>query len=127
DGVETVDVFFRKDAAESGDFVDVRRQGRLDEDSVNGRIRVLPVDEREQFFLGNAGGKNGKPAVDADLGGGFLFFIYVGNRGRIFAHTDEGDARFLVELANFRGEFVDDLSGDFISVDDFGHGVWELF
>src|SRR5690606_39243215 len=121
DGVETVDVFFGENAAKGGDFVDVWREGGLDEDSVDGGIRVLPVDEGEEFFVGDGGRKNGEAAVDADFGGGFLFFVYVGNRGWIFADADEGDARFLVELANFRGEFVDDLGGDFVSVDEFGH------
>ena len=43
--VETIDVFVRRDAAEDGEFVEVFRQRRLDEDAVDSGVGVELIDQ----------------------------------------------------------------------------------
>jgi hypothetical protein len=65
----------RGDAAEHRDLVDVLRQGRLDENAVDGGVGVELVDQGEELGLGDGDGREEWIRLsDADFGGGLLLF-----------------------------------------------------
>ena len=51
DRMEAVDVLVGSNAGDDTALVDLRRKRQLDEDAVDRRIGVEPVDEREQLVL----------------------------------------------------------------------------
>ena len=78
--VETIHVFFRGDAAKHRDFVDVLRQRRLHEDAVDRTGSAFSSSiSCEEFRLRNRHRREHHPTRDADLGGGLLLFLHVGN------------------------------------------------
>ena len=77
--MEAVDVLGRIDAEQHGEFIDVLRKRQLDEDSVDRRIGIEPVDQGEQLLLrGGLRKRMGealhprlerRPALGADIDG----------------------------------------------------------
>ncbi len=67
DRVEAVDVLAEIDRAEDFLLLEVARQRRLDEDAVDFRIVVEPVDQVEQFLLGGFLFQHDRVGADADL------------------------------------------------------------
>jgi len=120
DRVEAIDVLVRGEAAEGRGFVEVFGQGRLDQNTVDGRVGVEVVDEFFEFSLRGGGWRENDAALDADLGGGLLFFLHIGNGRRVVADAHEGDARLTPgEGGDLGFEFGDDVSRDFVTVDQF--------
>ena len=91
DGVETVDVFVRRDRVEHLLVVDLRRQGQLHEDPVDGVVGIQRAEEREEVRLRRAGGEPVKAAAHADLVRGLLFVARVDLARGILA--DEHDVQ----------------------------------
>ena len=125
-GVESVDILQRRDPLDDRPLVDVPRQGHLDEDAVDGRVGVEPVDRRQQFGLGPDVGRRSTIAVHPGPGAGLLLAADVHLAGRIVADQDDGqagdDPRARGQLGDLRRHPAADLQCQGFPIDDLsGH------
>jgi hypothetical protein len=102
-------------------FIDMLRQGELDENAVDPGILVVRPDQRQQFLLAGFGGKMTTETGHACLGQRLFLAGDVRNRSRVFA--DENNPQSGPHSPGDKGGhlFLDlrpDFLGDFLSVDD---------
>ena len=76
--MEAVDVFSGVHTLENHVFVDVLRQGKLDQDAVDGIVPVELLDLGQQLLGGYGAGNREFAAVDAQLLAGLRFHVDVG-------------------------------------------------
>src|SRR5882724_6026212 len=116
-GMEAVNVFCGINSFENSLRVDLRREGKLNQDTVH-RVVVVEVAHKIQHLLGSAGGGRGvHPTCQPELLGGGDFGFYVKLRGRIFADQDSGQTG-ADAFTGKAGDFTFQLSEDFVA--DFG-------
>ncbi len=119
---QAIDVLGGREAPEDFEFIDLLRHGGLNQDAVNPVIGVEVVDELFELGLGDGDGRKDDATLDADLGGGLLLFLHVGDGGRVLADAHEGEAGFATGEGGDLGlEFGDDGGGDGVAVDEL-HG-----
>ena len=91
--VEAVDVLARIDGEEHAILADPRREGELDEDAVDGRVRVELGHEAEHLVLGGGRGEPVEPAAHADLVRHLLLVARVDLARGVVADEHDGEAR----------------------------------
>ena len=120
--VEPVHVLGGVDALQHGRRADVRRQRQLDEDAVDRRVRVQPVDQREELGLARGGGQVVRDRDDARFLAGAALVAHVDRRGGVVAHHDDGEpgpaARLPLEGVRARAHLAPELLRDPLAVDD---------
>ena len=72
--------------------IDLRRQGQLDEDAVDGVVAVEVIDELQHLAGGDSRGRSVHPTGDAELFAGGDFAFYVKLRSGIIADKHGGQA-----------------------------------
>src|SRR5712671_575869 len=113
-GMEAVNVFCGINSFENSLGVDLRREGKLNQDAVH-RIVVVEVAHKIQHLLGSAGGGRGvHPTCQPELPGGGDFGFYVKLRCRIFADQDGGQTG-ADAFTGKAGDFTFQLSEDFVT------------
>ena len=127
--MEAVDVLFGGEGVDDLLFVDVARQRELDEDAVDARIPVEPVDDAEEFGFGDVAAISERLGVDAHFEGGFLLAAHVRGRGGVVAHEDDAEARRAMALRGPCGYGFTDLAAHLrrngFAVDELCHGIRE--
>nr|WP_308169766.1 hypothetical protein [Acrocarpospora catenulata] len=112
----SVDVLFWGDGLEGGPLVDVLADGVLQEDAVHAGVRREGGEGVDEFLGGGRGGKRDVPGSDADLLASGALHADVGDRGRVVADQDGGEAGGLAGLLGDRGDsgraFFDDAGGE---------------
>ena len=83
--MKAVDVFCGIDRFENALGVDLRGEGKLDENAVDRVVVVEIVNEAEHLVRGDGSGRRVHPAGDAELLASGDFGFYVELRGGIFA------------------------------------------
>ncbi len=119
DGIEAVDVFMRGDAVEGLGFVDMGREGCLNEDAVDFGVVVEGVNGIKEGFFRDVFRQEVQAAVDADALGGLLLFTDVGDGCGIVSDADKSDCGLLAgKTSDLAGEFFNDGFCDGVSVDN---------
>src|SRR5713226_10355138 len=126
-GMKAVNVFCGIDSFENALSVDLGREGKLDENAVDGVVVVQVLDEAQHLVGGDGGGRRVHPTGQAELlARGDLGFD-VELRSGIF--TDENGSQAWAnalsgETGNFAFQFSEDFVADLGSVKDAcGHSV----
>src|SRR5258708_18512684 len=113
------------EGVEEGVGGDVRREGKLNEDSVHGVVMVQIMDEAQHLVGGDGGRRRVHPTGEAELLAGGDFGLDVKLRGGIFADEDSSQAwanAFAGEARDFAFQFSENLVADFSSLQEpFGH------
>jgi hypothetical protein len=91
--MEAVDILGRVDPEKNGIIVQTGRQGKLYQDSVNGRIPVQVIDKPQQFFPGNVRVEIDVRGVNADFLASGALVPDIGFAGGILADKDHGQTR----------------------------------
>ncbi len=122
-GMEAVHVLVRVDALQQLGGIEVGGEGQLDQNAVDGRVVVQAVDQRQQFFLGGAGGKIVGLGEEADLFAVLALVRDIDLRGGVGAdqdHRQAGDAQaLLAALVDALGNLLAEAGGDRFAVDQF--------
>ena len=118
--MKAVHVLSGIDGFENALGVDLRREGKLDENAVNGVIVVQVTNEAQHLVGGDGGERRVHPTGEAELlaGGDLGFDVQL--RGGIFAGEDRSQAgtnAFAVEAGNFAFQFREDFVANFRSVE----------
>ena len=119
--METVHVLLRQNRRINHRFADGFWQRRLDQNSVQPRIGVQPRQQREQFAFARGFGQNVGFGKNAEFGTGLFLAADIDLGRRIFADTNEREARSDPALAQFNDalrQFPLDLRGDGAPVND---------
>ena len=121
DRVEAVDVLQRVDPLDDRPLVDLRRQGKLDEDAVDRRVGVEPVDRRRAARPGwSSAGSRSDVAVHPGGLAGVLLVADVDLAGRVVADEDDGqaghDPRHLAEPSHLARRLLPQRPGQCFSV-----------
>ena len=126
-GMKTVYIFRGIDGLENALGIDLGREGKLDENAVDGVVIVQVIDEAQHLVGGDGGGRRVHPTGQAELlARGDLGFD-VELRSGIF--TDENGSQAWAnalsgETGNFAFQFSEDFVADLGSVKDAcGHSV----
>src|SRR5712692_377449 len=125
--MKTVNVFCGIDGFENALGVDLGREGKLDENAVDGVVVVQVLDEAQHLVGGDGGGRGVHPTGQAELLAGGDFGFYVEQRGGIFADEDGSQAganAFAGEADDFAFQFSEDFVADLDSVENAcGHSI----
>jgi hypothetical protein len=108
--MKAIHILRRVDALDHRGAADLLRQGQLHQDTVDGRIVIEGVDQREQARLGGVLGQIIGQRHNPDLLAGAALVAHVDRRGRILAHPDHRQAR----PAPAAGEERLDAAADFV-------------
>ena len=104
------------DGFEDGTRIDLRRQGHLDEDTVDGFLLVQLVDQGEQFGGGDGGGGRVLFAVNSEVMAGFDLVADVDFASRVFADEDDGESGRALQGRHARFGLGQNLVSDFDAV-----------
>src|SRR5258708_40270379 len=107
------------EGVEEGVGGDVRREGKLNEDSVHGVVMVQIMDEAQHLVGGDGGRRRVHPTGEAELLAGGDFGLGVKPRGGILA--DEGSSPALAnafggETRDFAFQFTQTLVPELVSI-----------
>jgi hypothetical protein len=120
--MEAVHIFFREDEFEDAFCVDLWRERKLDEDSIDVVALVEGVNECEEVIGGGGVIGGDEFAVDAEFVAGFDFAADVDFGFRDVADEDDGESGAGKVGGDARGDgiadFGFDLAGDGDSVED---------
>ena len=122
--MESVDVFVRRDRQQHAARIHLRRQRQLHQDAVDIGPLVQAVDEREQLFGGDGGGRRKGLARDAQFGAGLHLVAHVDLGSGIVADQHDGQsrrARGRGQRCHARPQIAQDLVADAVSIKDCGH------
>ena len=99
--MEAVYIFFRANQCQSFLFIQVRRQGKLHQDAVNGIIFIHFLNGSFQGFLACIFAQNDRTGAKADLVAGILLITHINLAGRIIAYHDNTQTNILALLFQF--------------------------
>ena len=105
--MEAVYIFFRANQCQSFLFIQVRRQGKLHQDAVNGIIFIHFLNGSFQSFLACIFAQNDRTGAKADLITGVLLITHIDLAGRIIAYHDNTQTNILALLFQFSCPFRD--------------------
>src|SRR5260370_40370013 len=114
-------VLCRIDRFEDALGVDRGREGKLDEDAVDGLVAVQSVNEAQHLFSADGCGGCVHPTGDAELFARGDFGFDVELRGGIFADEDRSQTRanaFMAKADDFVFQLGEDFIADFSSVEN---------
>jgi hypothetical protein len=90
------------------------RQGKLDQDTVNGRVRVQGLEQLQQACFGAWFREAVDGAADPDLMAGTLFVPHVDLTSGVVAHEDRRQAGGVAEAFLEQGDFLGDFAANLI-------------
>ena len=91
--VKAVDILVGRHGGEDVGFIDLRWQGRLYKDAVQGGVGVEFADELKQIFLGGVFGQDAGLGLDAEAVAGLFLHAHIDAGGGVFPNADKDEAR----------------------------------
>ena len=121
--MEAVDILVDCNGLKHLGHVDMRGQGKLDEDAVDILVSVQLRDAAEQRFVGDVSRITVREGTDADIFTRLDFLADINGRGRIFTDEDHSQTRchtMLGQRPHAGCAFLADFCGKFFPVDQLG-------
>ena len=112
DGRKAIHILVGGDGIDDGHLADVLRQGQLDENAVNRRIRIQGANQFQKFRLGRLGRKTNLTRQHPRLAASLLLRRHITDAGRIVADENHGETgchafrllEFVRTCGNFRAQ-----------------------
>ena len=115
------DIFSREDGGIDEGLADLRRQRGLDENAMQSRIGVEPIQQADEFIFAGGLVEDMRFGKDGKIVAGLFLSADVNFRGRVFANADEREAGLnaaCFQSGNLQLEFVQKLVCDCPSIDE---------
>ncbi len=125
--VKTVHILGGRDRLDHLLRIDVRGQGKLHQDAVDGGVGIERLHACQQFGLGHGRGPALQHRMHAGVFAGLDLVAHIDLRGRVLAHQDHGQARcdaLGLEGGHTGADIGAQLAGEGVAVDQLGgHGA----